>query len=413
MKHKLKLIATRGLVLTFGFILNLLALKSILIHFGIEPLNLILIIWSLFPLYNVLDLGSSIHIMNNLDSTKSVFIRTVSKSLQIIFIASLFSLLFGLLGVQLLNSQNFDFGMGINLYIIVLALWLHGTISVLNTFSRTLNALNEVIWSTLLSSLLGPLTSILTISFALFHLKFEFLLFCGALAGLALSAFALYFLAKHLDLKSLRLNLLVFSNIKTNINLAFFGLNSLVLINSVLPRLVLIKSFSAEQAVVGVILFQVLSSSVSLGASAGSQIWRKIILLRDKPSEVLDYVNHETKRMQKVAFATSGLALAASLASFRFLGFEVTTLVVFILFIVTFVGFVGTRNQAYGAYSSDTRGIVFQIKLQSSATTIFCLLLFTGTYLNFLMYFMIWATVSVALIQLPLWLRFRVLRSRL
>jgi hypothetical protein len=413
MQQKLKLVIYRGLVLAFGFVLNFFALKTVLDHHGIEPLNLLLIIWSLFPLYNLLDLGSSINIMNNLGSVKLVFIRAVSKSLQLIVVVSLFSFSITFLGVQFLNSQGFDFAMNRSLQILAVALWVHSSISLLNILARTLNALDEVIWSTLISSLLGPVTSILTISFVLLRLKFEFLLFGGAIAGLVLSTLAFYLLSKHIDLKILKSNLLDLSNIVTNINLVYFGLNFLILINSVLPRLILIKSFSATQAVIGNIIFQVLYSGISLGASAVSRIWRDIILRRDRPNEMLAYVRHEINRMQTVALATSGLVLTTSLVSLRFLRFEVTGSIIFTVILVAFVSFIVIRNQAYGAYSNDAYGLKFQIKLQSAAVSIFCILLFTGITLNFLTYFMIWATVNVAFIQLPLWLRFRIMKSRL
>ncbi len=413
MKQKIELVATRGLVLIIGFFLNLFALKTVLSNHGIEPLNLLLIIWSLFPLYNILDLGSSIHIMNNLASAKSIFISAVSKSLQIIVTISFFSLMLTLVGVNFLRSQSLDFGVTINLQIVAIALWVHSSISLLNTLVRTLNALNKVIWSTLLSSLLGPLTSIITISFVLLQLNFEFLLFSGAVAGLLLTLFALYLLSKQIDLKILKSDIMVFSNIKTNINLVFFGLNSLILINSVLPRFILIKSLSPEQAVIGIVLFQVYSSGISLAASAGSQIWREIILRRDRTSEILAYVKQEINRMQNVALAISSLVFASALVSLTFLQFRVTRSVTSGLIVLAIVVFIVTRNQVYGAYSSDTSGIIFQIKLQSVAVSAFCLLLFTGNKLDFLTFFTIWATINLTLIQLPLWLRFRVTKSKL
>jgi hypothetical protein len=412
-RQNFELIATRGSVLVFGFILNLFALKTVLLHHGIGLLNLLLIIWSLFPLFNILDLGSSIHIMNNLKSAKSVFVAAVSRSLQIILILSFFFFLLTLLGIQFLHFQSFDIAINTNLQIVALAFWIHSSISLLNTLVRSLNALDEVIWSTLLSSLLGPLTSILTISFVLLRLKFEFLLFSGAIAGLLLTTIALYKLSNHIDLKLLKSDLWNFSKIIKNINLVYFGLNSLILINSVMPRLILIKSFSPAQAVIGNIIFQVLSAGISLGASAGSRIWREMILRRDRPSEILAYVNQEVTRMQKVAIAISGLVFIASLVSLKFLQLEVTTSIVYTLMIVTIVGFIGTRNQVYGAYSSDTYGIKFQITLQFASLLIFGLLLLPAIQLTFLTFFLIWATVNITFIHLPIWLRFRAMKSGL
>jgi hypothetical protein len=125
MQQKLKLVIYRGLVLAFGFVLNFFALKTVLDHHGIEPLNFLLVIWSLFPLYNLLDLGSSINVMDNLGSVKFIFIRAVSKSLQLIVAISLFFFIISLLGVQFLNSQGFDLAMNINLQILAVALWVH------------------------------------------------------------------------------------------------------------------------------------------------------------------------------------------------------------------------------------------------------------------------------------------------
>ena len=259
-------------MLLSSYILNLISLKLILARSEYEFLNLILILWAFVPFINLFDFGTSSNIVKN-HNNDALFHGSIVRSLRVSVKAFPFWIL-----ISILLTLHFSQSIGNNLsdriilFTSIASMYL-GVF--LNLITRIMYALEKIIATLIIQSLLGPITSILVIiSFSLNLSSYTFL-FAMPLTYLLLICSNWLFIKKILNyrIKSADKYSLQLLNEKFY-SLGFFVFSVLTVCLNLFPRIFSNQFLFQLNSTLFNIYFQIYIAISSLIFSGSMHLWR-------------------------------------------------------------------------------------------------------------------------------------------